>query len=77
MKQVTFLADDEQLSFLVDALQAQLEEARDVLKRQVREDPPLFDTQTIGEAAEDYTNLVGSQRRRVAALTYFLEEVKK
>jgi len=77
MKEIRILADDEQLGYLVETLQSSLEEAKDVLKRHVDENPPLFDIQTIGEAAEDYTNLVAIQRRRVSALGHFLEGVKK
>lgn len=77
MKQICFLVDDEQQGFLLETLETSLAEAIEVLMRHETEEPPLFDVQTIGEAAEDFTNLIASQRRRIAALKYFQGEVKK
>lgn len=59
---------DEEADFLHDALQAALEEGQEVLERHKSEEPPLFDVQTTGEAAEDYVNLIASQKRRIEAL---------
>ena len=70
------LANDEEHGFLVQAIQAQLGEAKEVLERHQNEEPPLSDSQTTGEAAEDYSNIVATQMRRVAALERFLEVVK-
>lgn len=76
MYRLILLADEEEHSFLIQAIEAQLGEAKDALDRHVSEEPPLFDTQTISEAAEDYMNIVATQERRVAALQRFLEAVK-
>jgi len=77
MRTISVTADDEQHGFLVEALQSAIGEAEDALERHTNEEPPLYDLQTIGEAAEDYANIVAIQRRRLHALNYFLEEVNK
>lgn len=62
------LLTDEERSFLQEAMEAALGEAEEVLTRHKSEEPPLFDVQTTGEAAEDYVNLIASQQRRIVAL---------
>lgn len=59
---------DEEIGFLHDAMEIAMSEAEEVLERHKSEEPPLFDVQTTGEAAEDYVNLIASQQRRMAAL---------
>lgn len=77
IRELRLLADEEQFDFLQEALVASLHEAEDVLERHENEPPPFEDTQTLGESAEDYSNLIATQRRRVSALKFFLKEVEK
>lgn len=62
------ILSDEEIGFLHDAMEVALGEAEEVLERHKSEEPPLFDVQTTGEAAEDYVNLIASQQRRKEAL---------
>jgi hypothetical protein len=59
--------EEEERSFLTELVESGLEEARIVLSRHEAESPPLSDSQTLGEAAEDYANLVATQKGRIAA----------
>lgn len=69
------MADSEQIGFVREAIEAALEEAEEVLAQCEKDDPPLFDMQSLSEAAQDFTNLVATQRRRIIALRSFLKEV--
>lgn len=80
MIKFTAVCTEEEHGFLVDALVTAHEEAKEVLARHTQEDPPLFDLQTTGEAAEDYSNLVSLQRQRLNALEkfrYLIEGLRK
>lgn len=69
----TSLLDAEEAGFVREALEVAVEEAEEVLSRHKSEEPPLVEVQTLGEAAEDYSNLVATQQRRVSALKKALE----
>lgn len=66
--QITDILSDDERSYLGEVVETALEEAREVLSVHEGEPPLLFETQTISEAAQDYTNLVTTAKQRVSAL---------
>lgn len=69
-----FTASD--LSFIGEMVEESLEEAYETQRRHLNESPPLSDTQTTSEAAQDYVNLIETQRQRIAALEKFRDKLR-
>lgn len=65
---ISDVLSEEEQQYLGDLVEQGVEEARDVLKAHEDTPPPLFDVQSIGEAAQDYTNLITTAKARLAAL---------